>query len=226
MITVPAKHFYMIRHGETVANAEGWVAGSLDTPLTDKGRRQPQAARQVLETLPLKPKLIIHTGLSRTKDTAIILNENLNLPMLERATMAEWCLGDWASIPLKTWVERREAGLTPPNGESKEAFGQRVIGGLEEVLNLPEEPLLIVTHGGVFRALMRHYKLNIGNIENCHLYEFVPSTENAPFPWKVWSHHVSEEGIVSRKLVEAVKMSEAPVGRTSVLSRTLQHMCL
>ncbi len=212
MIVLPAKTVYMIRHGETVANAEGWVAGSIDTPLTEKGRSEPTVLRHYLETLSNIPKLIIYTPLSRSKDTAVILNENLNLPMMECASMTERCFGDWQGIPLETMRERRDAGLEPPNGEISEVFEKRVINGLEEILKLPDEPVLIVTHGGVFGALTGYYKCKIELVKNCHLYEFVPSTEKSPFPWKIWSHQVSEEGSASRMPVE---IAEAPKASSS-----------
>lgn len=40
--------FYMLRHGQTVANAMGYLSGSLDTPLTSLGRQQAAALPKLL----------------------------------------------------------------------------------------------------------------------------------------------------------------------------------
>jgi bisphosphoglycerate-dependent phosphoglycerate mutase len=37
-----------VRHGQSVANREGWLAGHYDAPLTDQGEAEAIAARCVL----------------------------------------------------------------------------------------------------------------------------------------------------------------------------------
>ena len=71
---IPSKHFYMIRHGQTEANAAQIMAGSIDSPLTALGRQQAKNVHDILENLEIKPKTIIHSHLSRAKETAEILN--------------------------------------------------------------------------------------------------------------------------------------------------------
>jgi len=183
MTVLSIKHFYMIRHGETTANAGGFVSGSFDTPLTDKGRKQAKEAGIILKSLKDTPKLIVHSPLSRAKETALLLNERLNLPLRENALIAERDLGDWTGFLIKEWLERRKKGLTPPNGETSEAFEKRVISGIGNIMTFPEGPVLIVTHAGVFRAFLNHYGQKIGPTGNCHTYEFVPETTDASFPW-------------------------------------------
>lgn len=218
MISLPAKRFFMIRHGEAVANAEGRVAGSIDSPLTDKGRKEPLAVRKYLGTLADQPKLIIHTPLLRSKETSIILNETMNIPMLECASMTERCFGDWQGLPLETMRALRDAGQDPPNGEPMGAFQQRVLNGLSEILELQEEPVLIVTHGGVFGALMGAYNCKIDVVKNCHLYEFVPVADAASFPWQIFSHDLNEESAASRNLIEITKISGIAAGHNIIRS--------
>jgi uncharacterized phosphatase len=200
--SIIVKQFFMIRHGETVANAEGYAAGSSDTPLSEKGRRQAHDARRSLESLPLKPKLIVHSHLSRARDTAVILNQNLQLPMQENSLISEFCFGDWTGLPWDDAHKRVEAGQTPPNGESKHMFVSRVMNGLRNVMGLPGGPVLVVTHGGVFDALAWHYKKKTAAVPNCHLYEFAPKKERSGFPWEMWHHRVSEDGKALRKFIE------------------------
>lgn len=91
---ITPKAFYMIRHGETVANQEDWFSGSIDTPLTGLGRQQADIARQIVEQLDDQPNMIIHSHLSRARDTAAIINQNLGLPLQEDPDYAEMFVGD------------------------------------------------------------------------------------------------------------------------------------
>lgn len=201
MTNPPAKFFYMMRHGETVANREGYAAGSFDTPLTESGRKQALAARGVVETLRPSPAIIVHSNLSRAKDTAKIVNETFRLPMLERDAIAEQCFGDWMGQPWSHIHDRIVAGETPPNGESMAMLTARVMAGLDEILALPKEPILIVAHGGTFDALLWFFGCRINDVKNCHLYGFTPIAAATGFPWEIWHHEASEDGTPMRSRV-------------------------
>ncbi len=201
MTTLLNKPFYMMRHGETVANAEGYAAGSFDTPLTDKGRAQALAARPMFETLSPRPALIVHSHLSRARDTALIINERLRIPMIEKTSMAEQCFGDWKGLSWGAIHDRIMIGEKPPNGESMEMLTDRVITGLSDILSMPEEPILIATHGGVFDALLWHFGRKLDDVKNCHLYEFAPIQTETAFPWEIWHHDLSEDGMPIRSRI-------------------------
>lgn len=66
---------YVVRHGESWANAQHRCLGSLDPLLTERGREQAQElrARLPLDALIVSPRL-------RAMETASILNEKLELP--------------------------------------------------------------------------------------------------------------------------------------------------
>ena len=42
------KKLFYVRHGQTVMNVQGLLAGQIETPLTDEGRAQAEAAGAVL----------------------------------------------------------------------------------------------------------------------------------------------------------------------------------
>jgi probable phosphoglycerate mutase len=185
MTVIQTKPFYLMRHGETVANVEGYVAGQIDTPLTQKGREQAKRTQSILTSLSLKPKLIVHSNLSRSRDTAAIINESFRLPMREQASIAERNLGDWAKISLKEWFRRWNEGLQPPNGETSDAFKERVMIGIAEALILSKSPVLIVTHAGVLRTFMSHYGFKADYADNCALFSFTPNNQESALPWKI-----------------------------------------
>lgn len=180
---IPIKPFYMIRHGESIANRDGYFSGNLDVALTNKGRDQAEAARMIVERLPVQPTIIIHSHLSRAKDTAAIINTNLKLNMLETPLLGEHQFGDWEK---EQWDKVRPAfmaGKNPPNGETIDAFSKRVKSGFIYALERDELPL-IVCHGGVFRGLYGNYGQDKHGVENCALYHFTP-IDSKDFPWKM-----------------------------------------
>ncbi len=186
---IPAKHFYMIRHGETEANKARIMAGSLDSPLTDHGRSQAAVARDIVESLEVKPKAIIHSHLSRARDTASIINEALDVPMHEEKDIAELHAGDWEGVPYEECEELLSGWPEPPNGETFQDFCTRIKRGKNNILTEYDGPVLMVSHGGVFRAFGGLYGLQTpGVFKNCHLYEFQPDVASTIFPWEVWSY--------------------------------------
>ena len=204
---VPAKHFYMIRHGETTANKARKMAGSLDSPLTDFGREQAAHVQNIVADLEIKPKAIVHSNLSRARDTASIINQALNVPMHEEADLAELHAGDWEGVPYDECQDLLTGWPDPPNGETFSEFCARIKNGKTKALNQHDTPVLIVSHGGVFRAFGGIYGLKTpGIFRNCHLYEFQPDPSNDIFPWKVWSYDY--ESTVERVAVDVYHLSE------------------
>lgn len=65
------KRLYCMRHGLSVLNAQGRLAGRIETPLTDKGREQVKEAGKIAATLDID--YIISSPLSRALDTAKII---------------------------------------------------------------------------------------------------------------------------------------------------------
>ncbi|MCB1783355.1 MAG: histidine phosphatase family protein [Alphaproteobacteria bacterium] len=191
---IPSKAFYMIRHGETEANAARIMAGSMDTPLTEKGRLQAKDVQRVVENLEIKPQTLVHSHLSRARDTARIINEVLGAPMYENPDLGEFHAGEWEGVPYEECNRIFYGWETPPGGETPDEFTNRIQRGKSHSLESYDGPVLIVCHGGVFRGFGRIYGLDVpGVFKNCHLYEFQPDPDNSVFPWRVWSYGFDQE---------------------------------
>lgn len=190
---IPAKPFYMIRHGETKANKAFIIAGQTETPLTDKGREQARLVQPQALALEIKPSAIIHSNLSRARDTAVIINKVLNIPIHEDSNFAELFSGDQEGAPYSECMGFLNGFETPINGESFEAFFERIKIAMTDALERYDTPVLITCHGGVFRALGGIYNLKVTKVvDNCCLCEFQPNTEKSPFPWDVYSYDYDE----------------------------------
>ncbi len=193
MMPITQKHFYMIRHGQTEANAARIMAGSLDSPLTQLGRDQALTARITVENLKIRPKFIIHSHLSRARETAEIINENLNLPMVEDKDIAEMHAGDWEGVPYEECEEMFYEWVNPPAGETVDEFFTRIKRAKNKALEDTRYPPLIVCHGGVFRAFAKIYDINTWGVRNCDLHCFKPKTEDESFPWEIHRIHHDEK---------------------------------
>ncbi|HNQ92328.1 MAG TPA: histidine phosphatase family protein [Alphaproteobacteria bacterium] len=182
---IPPKSFYLLRHGETVANAEGYASGSLDTPLTEKGREQAVLTQKTLMELDRKPQIIFHSPLSRAKDTADLVNSTLNLPMISHSGLKEQHYGDWQGRNWDIIKSEMKHGEDPPNGESQKDFFTRAQKAIAECLSQTDQIPLLTCHGGIFEAFFSYTGHGKVRIVNCALYEFWPDQKGR---WQYRDH--------------------------------------
>ncbi|MCX4242761.1 histidine phosphatase family protein [Paraliomyxa miuraensis] len=147
-----------IRHGQSVANVEGWLAGHLDTPLTTLGAEQAVAARrELVEPLPTRA---VCSDLRRAHHTARLLLAEHSIPLIVSPRLRERDCGAWqrrstASIVadperrrcLASWIER------PPRGESLLDVALRAVGWLSTIADAQRDTL-VVAHGALIRAVL------------------------------------------------------------------------
>jgi broad specificity phosphatase PhoE len=167
---------WLARHGETDANAEGRVQGSIDPPLNDRGRDQ---ARELAERVgPLGIRALYTSQLQRARETAEIVGRAIGLEPLVDARFAESYRGEWegrliAEIKAEDpggWQGSLAAGngFRFPGGESLAEHAARVEAALADVANGPL-PALVVCHGGTIRrvvAARRPHELTAGTFGN------------------------------------------------------------
>jgi glucosyl-3-phosphoglycerate phosphatase len=155
-VMLPPHRLILVRHGESVWNAEERLQGQLDPPLSERGRGQARALAPMLEAVP--PERVICSDLSRATQTAALLGLR---PRLD-ARWREIDVGEWAGRPaaeidaqgseLTNW---RGGARTAPGGETWPAFTARVSGALDELL-AEGGPWLVVCHGGCIRVAVAH----------------------------------------------------------------------
>ncbi len=190
-----------MRHGQTEANAAQVMAGSTDSPLTELGRQQAEAALTIVESLEIKPEIIVHSHLSRARDTANIINATLRLPIIEEPDFAEIHAGELEGTSYEACCDLLENWDMPPDGESLSAFTERIRRGKKNLLSREEKSPLIISHGGIFRGLAHLYEIDIPGVPNCKLYEFDPHTKEADFPWSVHTYEPDKNGKIRKKKI-------------------------
>jgi len=145
-----------LRHGQSVANAEGWLAGHTDAPLTPLGERQAIAARDPVADMRFERVLV--SDLARARRTLQLVLPDYAGPVTISPGLRERTIGDWDGmhrdqlVPLGafevliTWEGR------PPNGESHADLARRVIGTLATLD--ADIDTLVVCHGALMRAVL------------------------------------------------------------------------
>jgi broad specificity phosphatase PhoE len=145
-----------VRHGESRANAEGWIAGQRDVPLTERGERQALAARTALTDCAFMRAF--SSDLARARRTAEILLHGRDVPLHVAAPLRERTCGLWEGRTVVDLDERGDTRVlerwdgTPPSGESLRDVAVRAIDWLAAV-DGPEDAL-VVSHGALMRAVL------------------------------------------------------------------------
>jgi len=153
----PESGFFFIRHGQTTANRDGVRSGAeSDTHLTELGRQQVRDAGLTLHRLGVTPGLIVCSPLSRTLETARLLNTRLDLEIRMESGLLERRLGAWNGQSIEQTQAPLAAGETPPGGESNAGFRTRVLAAFCGLAPLYAQWPLIVSSRGVARILMEH----------------------------------------------------------------------
>lgn len=149
------KQLYFIRHGESVGNAEGWYAGRIDTPLTEKGRQQAQAAGRKAKQEGMNFDLIISSPLSRALDTARIVAEEVGYPLdkiQSNPMLIERNYGQMGGKPWQADVDFDNV-IDAESSDELLARAKEVIAWLHQI---EEDKVLIVCHGSIGRAIRFH----------------------------------------------------------------------
>lgn len=157
---------FLVRHGETDWNIAGRLQGSRDIPLNSLGREQAAEVGRVLGQMvgDVRALHYVSSPLSRAMETMRILRTTLDLPSAAFHTnddLKELSFGRWEG---STWpdlrrrfpedVEARDREpwhFAPPAGESYAELATRACAVVDRLA----EDSVVVTHGGVIRALLQ-----------------------------------------------------------------------
>ena len=191
------KPFLLMRHGQTFSNTKELTCGSHNSMLTEKGRDDLKRKGNLFHFLNIKPRLIFHSSLSRSKDTAILVNQFINVSLIEKPLLNEQKFGSWELLPWQHIREKLDNQENPPDGESRNTFSFRIRDCLNSILGIPNNNFpLIVGHGGTFFAIGWLYEHMVKDIQNSEIYLFIPCL-NDIFPWYTFRLNEGNDNTVS-----------------------------
>lgn len=162
----------LMRHGETAWNLEGRLQGWAPVALNDRGREQATTTGVYFDSADaVTPDRVVSSDLTRTTETAELVRSSIDAPVQFEMAWRERNLGVYQGLALSTVADRfpafgrgttaaNAADRTPEGGESFVHLEDRVITGLEELIeaSAPDECVLVVTHGGPIQIVLGHLR--------------------------------------------------------------------
>lgn len=142
----------LVRHGETDWNNQRKIQGRKDIPLNEMGSLQAKDCQNYLSKFDWN--VIVTSPLQRAKQTAEIINEELQLPIV---VMEEFIERDYGEIEGLTIEERLKyfPNSECPSQEKFEVVRERVMSGINRLHELyKNQNIIVVAHGGVIKVLL------------------------------------------------------------------------
>lgn len=173
---------YYVRHGQTDWNlARRMQGGGTEKALNETGLKQAEQTRKELENVDYD--IVIRSPMHRAEQTAEIINQGRNVPIIVDERMRERKLGELEGHPITNEMESRiwnyELNAPINGGESLHEFEKRILDFLEDIKQkYKDKTVLIVAHGGVAKVLKAHLygmpetkDLSEIKMENCEIIE-------------------------------------------------------
>lgn len=162
---------YIIRHGQTEWNVKKILQGSKNIPLNQEGEKQARDLRGVFKNI--KIDAVFSSDLIRAKRTAEIIALEKKLAVETTKLLRERRYGRFEGKKAEALAEfdKMKDALSKqerfkfkpyPDVESDEELISRVITFLREIsISYIEKVVLIVSHGGLMAALLRHLGMDL-----------------------------------------------------------------
>lgn len=163
---------YLVRHGATEGSEEKRYKGSIDVPISEKGKEQIKRTAKFIRAEVQNSRASSLTAvycspLSRALKSAEIIAEHFGLKPTVIPDLRERNFGIWEGMSFNEikdkYPEEFEAWAgnplkySPMGGESTLEVRERVINALEDIISRHKrEGIAIVAHGGVNRVILCH----------------------------------------------------------------------
>ena len=176
-------NLYVIRHGKTDWNLQSRMQGQSNIQLNQIGINQANEIRELIEEKDID--IIISSPLDRTKQTAQIINKNMNKKIEYNEKIMERNFGILEG-KIVTEIENLDdyfeyhTNQEIEKGEKIQDFVSRVFEGMKQIEEKHKnENILLVTHGGVARAIDYYFngipkEKDVGKfmLNNCEIREY------------------------------------------------------
>lgn len=141
--------FILTRHGSTTLNVEHRINGdpSVPVPLTADGRAE--AVRLGHQLTAVEIDLCVHTRFPRTKETAALILQGRQVPVLEEPLLDDIDVGNLEGESIddyRAWKEAHTRADPFPGGESLDNAAARYARGYRKLLERAEQTILVVCH--------------------------------------------------------------------------------
>lgn len=155
------KKLYFVRHGQTDTNVQSLLSGHIEAELTEDGKAMAIATGKELKANHQHIDLIICSPLIRAFDTASLIAKELKYPIknieknhlfIERSFGV---LEGSSNVPFFKSGGNYQDIDSAEGAETIAVLQKRADEALEYIKSLPDENILIVSHGAFGRAFRR-----------------------------------------------------------------------
>jgi len=153
---------YLLRHGAVDKSSPRRFLGQTDLPLNQTGISQATQVCRALQEIVFAR--VFSSPLDRALQTAALVSGSSLDAITAVDALAEIDLGAWEGLTVAEVRERFPGGYEergqhlgfyrPHQGESFADVAARALPALQEIAATSQEPILIVAHAGVNRALL------------------------------------------------------------------------
>ena len=172
---------YVVRHGETLENANNCLVGRINSSLTENGIEQAKKISNYFKNK--KIDIIVSSPLDRCKQTAQIISNNM-IPIIYSDSLLGRNHGEFTGKPKESinfdeyWNYNKN--IQYKSAESVKDLYNRVAKLIEDIKEkYYDKTLIIVTHSGIMRVLYYYFKgipdngiLSEITIKNCEIFEY------------------------------------------------------
>ncbi len=159
----------LIRHGHTDWNELGRYQGHAPIPLSELGQAQARCLAGALAA-DGTVRAVYSSDLKRCRQTAEPVAAALGLPLRCDARLRELDYGNWQGLTRAELIELDAEAFVRhhadpfnepvPGGESQRILASRALAALNTILaDHAGQHVVIVTHGGPLREILRHFLL-------------------------------------------------------------------
>jgi len=165
---------HIVRHGETEENKQRILQGHMPGTLTEEGKEQVRLTAEELAKKGVKYKYIVASDLKRTMDSAQIIADKLNIPILPNQLLRERDWGSYTGIPISEARDKYCSDgkwnfpITDNPIETEDEISDRARKALDTLYDeYKDDDIVVVTHGMFARFLIAvHF--------GCHFKEVTP----------------------------------------------------
>lgn len=159
----------LVRHAQTIDNIKFILAGSIDSKISDIGRKQIKYLTNYLKDLNIDS--IYTTTLSRTKETVLEISKLKNIDIIEVENLNEINFGSFEGMTFNDiqsmYPDEFQKIIDDgydykyPNGESLVNTYDRVCKEMDKIIKNSEgKTVLICSHGGTIRNIISYLITN------------------------------------------------------------------